>query len=57
MLFLEPDPSVYKNINQGVLVVDGMDDVAEMKATDVSLAANLTSYAQRLLFVILTFSN
>ena len=30
------DPALYTFINQGVLTVDGMSDVDEMKLTDVS---------------------
>lgn len=31
-----PDPGLYGFINQGALTVDGIDDEAEMKLTDVS---------------------
>ena len=31
-----PDPALFCFINQGVLTVDGIDDVEEMKLTDVS---------------------
>ena len=34
-LVIETDPSLYFFINQGCLHVDNMDDVEEMKATDV----------------------
>ena len=33
---VQPDAGLYTNINQGVLTVDGIDDVEEMKMTDVS---------------------
>ena len=33
---VSPDAGLYTNINQGVLTVDGIDDVEEMKMTDVS---------------------
>lgn len=36
-LLLSQDSGLYSFINQGALTVDGIDDVAEMKATDVSL--------------------
>ncbi|KAH3748163.1 myosin heavy chain, striated muscle-like [Dreissena polymorpha] len=34
MCLVQPDPGLYSFINQGVLTVDGIDDVAEMKITD-----------------------
>jgi hypothetical protein len=34
---MSADPGLYSYINQGVLTVDGIDDVEEMKATDVSV--------------------
>ena len=33
---MSPDPALYSFINQGVLTVDSIDDVDEMKITDVS---------------------
>lgn len=33
---VSPDPGLYHFINQGVLTVDGIDDIEEMKITDVS---------------------
>ena len=33
---MQPDPALYSFINQGVLTVDGIDDVEEMGITDVS---------------------
>ena len=33
---MSADPALYTFINQGVLTVDGMSDVDEMKLTDVS---------------------
>lgn len=33
-LLVQPDPGLYSMINQGVLTVDGIDDVEEMKMTD-----------------------
>lgn len=35
-LLVSPDAGLYSNINQGCLTVDGIDDVEEMKITDVS---------------------
>ena len=32
---MQPDPALYAFINQGVLTVDGIDDVEEMGLTDV----------------------
>ncbi|XP_045214005.2 myosin heavy chain, striated muscle-like isoform X1 [Mercenaria mercenaria] len=34
MCLMSPDPGLFSFINQGVLTVDGIDDVEEMKATD-----------------------
>ncbi|XP_052236757.1 myosin heavy chain, striated muscle-like [Dreissena polymorpha] len=34
LCLVSPDPALYSFINQGVLVVDGIDDTVEMKATD-----------------------
>jgi len=31
---VQPDAGLYSMINQGVLTVDGIDDVEEMKITD-----------------------
>ncbi|XP_045214008.1 myosin heavy chain, striated muscle-like [Mercenaria mercenaria] len=36
MCLVQPDPGLYSFINQGVLTVDGIDDVEEMKLTDDS---------------------
>ena len=36
-MLISPDPGLYSFVNQGHLVVDGIDDVEEMKLTDVSL--------------------
>ena len=36
MLLVTPDAGLYSFINQGALTVQGIDDVEEMKATDVS---------------------
>ena len=33
---MQPDPALYSFINQGVLTVNGIDDVEEMGLTDVS---------------------
>lgn len=33
-LLVSPDAGLYSMINQGVLTVDGIDDVEEMKMTD-----------------------
>ena len=38
MLLVTPDAGLYSFINQGALTVQGIDDVEEMKATDVSPA-------------------
>jgi hypothetical protein len=35
MCLVQPDAGLYSFINQGVLTVDGIDDVEEMKLTDV----------------------
>lgn len=35
VLLVSPDPGLYSFINQGALTVDGIDDVEEMKMTDV----------------------
>lgn len=35
VLLVSPDPGLYSFINQGALTVDGIDDVEEMKLTDV----------------------
>ena len=44
---MSADPALYTNINQGVLTVDGIDDVEEMKLTDVSevLVITLTQFS------------
>lgn len=34
---MQPDPALYAFINQGSLIVDGIDDTEEMKITDVSV--------------------
>ena len=36
MCLVQPDPALYSFINQGVLTVNGIDDVEEMGLTDVS---------------------
>lgn len=33
-LLITPDPGLYSMINQGVLTVEGIDDIEEMKLTD-----------------------
>jgi len=43
-LLITPDAGLYSFINQGVLTVDGMDDVFEMKSTDVSLVLHCTAF-------------
>lgn len=37
-LLVTPDAGLYSMINQGVLTVDGIDDVEEMKACDEAFA-------------------
>ena len=37
MCLVQPDPGLFSFINQGVLTVDGIDDVEEMKLTDVNV--------------------
>lgn len=37
-LLVTPDAGLYSMINQGVLTVDGIDDVAEMKDCDAAFA-------------------
>jgi len=37
-LLVAPDPGLYSMINQGVLTVDGIDDVEEMKMCDEAFA-------------------
>ena len=36
MCLISADPGLYSFINQGVLTVDSIDDIEEMKITDVS---------------------
>ena len=36
LCLVQPDPAMYSFINQGVLTVNGIDDVEEMGLTDVS---------------------
>lgn len=36
------DPALFYFINQGALTVDGIDDVEEMKMTDVSIQIRKT---------------
>ena len=38
MCLVQPDPGLYSFINQGVLTVDGIDDIEEMNLTDVSIS-------------------
>lgn len=36
-MLVSPDPALYSFINQGALTADGIDDVEEMKITDVCI--------------------
>ena len=38
-MLVSPDPGLYSFINQGALTVDGIDDVEEMKITDVCIVS------------------
>ena len=39
LMLVSPDPGLYSFINQGALTVDGIDDVEEMKITDVCIVS------------------
>ncbi len=43
-LLLEPDPSKYAFINQGVLTIDGVDDCQEMR--DTKKAVDILNFSQ-----------
>ena len=50
LCLVSQDPGLYSFINQGVLTVDGIDDVVEMKITDVCWTINWLSPTIKLVF-------